>query len=181
MNAQPSLNTMLYAVLLLHLTDAFTMLSGQNILALRFLFVCFSCYRTTIENSSSHVLFSFTPLFVLSHFTVIVLVCLNPWDRIGLGREQDLFTSHLKSRFCDFYGSSTTFFFPRSWLSSHQSVWNTSCKYHALLQNWREFAARSKINQCWKKKIVFPLERGSSLTWPATNWYKDLFTQRSKS
>lgn len=112
MNAQPSLNAVLYAVLLLHLTDAFRELSGHNILALRFLFVCFSCYRTTIENSSSHVLFSFTPLFVLSHFTVIVLVCLNPWDRIGLGREQDLFTSRLKSWFCDFYGSSTAIFFP---------------------------------------------------------------------
>lgn len=111
MNAQPPLNTILYAVLLLHLTDAFRMLSGHNILALRFLFVCFSYYRTTVENSSSHVLFSFTPLFVLSRFTVIVLVCVNPWDRIGLGREQDLFTSLLKSWFCDFYGSSTAFFF----------------------------------------------------------------------
>lgn len=111
MNTQPPLNTILYAVLLLYLTDAFRMLSGHNILALRFLFVCFSYYRTTIENSSSHVLYSFTPLFVLSRFTVIVLVCLNPWDRIGLGREEDLFTSLLKSWFCDFYGSSTAIFF----------------------------------------------------------------------
>lgn len=177
MNTQPSLNTIFYAVLLLRLTDAFRMLSGYNILALRFLFVCFSYYRATIENSSSHVLFSFTLLFVLSHFTVIVLVCLNPWDRIGLGREQDLFTSRLKSWFYDFYGSSTTIFFSKFWLRSHQSVWNISCKYHALLQNWREFAASSKI--MIKKKIVLPLERGSSPTWPGTNWFKDLFPQRS--
>lgn len=112
MNAQPSLNTILYAVLLLHLTDAFTMLSGQNILALRFLFVCFSCYRTTIENSSSHVLFSFTPLFVLSHFTVIVLVCLNPWDRIGLGREQDLSHPIWSPGSVIFMGLLLPFFFP---------------------------------------------------------------------
>lgn len=148
MNTQPPLNTILYAVLLLHLTDAFRMLSGHNILALRFLFVCFSYYRTTIQNNSSHVLFSFTPLFVLSHFTVIVLVCVNSWDRIGLGREQDLFTSLLKSWFCNFYGSPTAIFFSKSWPSSHQTLWNISCKYHALLQNWREFAASSKVKQC---------------------------------
>lgn len=162
MNTQPPLNTILYAVLLLYLTDAFRMLSGHNILALRFLFVCFSYYRTTIENSSSHVLYSFTPLFVLSRFTVIVLVCLNPWDRIGLGREEDLFTSLLKSWFCDFYGSSTAIFFSKSWPSSHETVWNIICKYHALLQNWREFAASSKIKQ-WKNKILkkslYPRER----------------------
>lgn len=169
---QPPLNTMLHAVLLLHLTDALRMLSGHNSLALRFLFVCFSYYRATIENSSSHVLFSFTPLFVLNHFTVIVLVCLNPWDRIGLGREQDLFTALLKSWFCDFYGSSPAIFFPRSWLSSHQTVWNISFKYHALLQNL-ERICRQQQNKAMlkkKKKKVFPLEKGSSLTWPATNW-----------
>jgi len=73
------------------------MLSGHNILALRFLLVCLFYYRTTTDNFSSHVLYSFTPLFVLNHFTVIVLVCVNPWDTVGLGRERDLFSSVLKS------------------------------------------------------------------------------------